>query len=112
MKTSWLRQRREAVGIDTQDELAAKLQLEGVSITRAAVSHWENGRNDPPLKEPHFLRALARVLKVTETELLRIAGYPTENSLHSEQAERAAYIVDQLPEDRRELAVKLLEQLL
>jgi len=109
---NWLRERREAIGIDTVAELAAKLQLEGINISRAGVSHWENERNDPPLKDPNFQRALGRVLKLSETELLKLAGYPTEPSSYSEQAERAAYIVDQLPDERRDLALKLLEQFL
>lgn len=51
---------REKAGL-TQDDVASKL-----GCTRAAVSHWEQG------KRPHVatLIALARILKTTASELL------------------------------------------
>ncbi|MCK6581295.1 MAG: helix-turn-helix domain-containing protein [Anaerolineae bacterium] len=108
---NWLRQRREEVGIETQDDLAALLQLEGYGVTRATVSHWENGRNQPPLKESVARISLARVLKLSEHELLRRAGYNVDSEF-SEAGERAAHIVDSLAPDQQKLALRLLEQLL
>jgi transcriptional regulator with XRE-family HTH domain len=109
---NWLRKQRELVGIDTQEDLATKLQLEGINVTRASVSHWENERNNPPLDDPDFRKALARVLKVSQPELLKLAGYEVARLPHSEAAERGAFIIDQLPADEQDLAVKILEQFL
>lgn len=110
--TNWLRQLRKNAGIDTVDDFAARLQLEGVSFTRAAVSHWENGRHKPPLHDADFRKALSRVLRVSEAEILRLAGFELEKADRSDAAERAAYLVDQLPAEKQDLAIKLLEQLL
>ena len=107
---NWLRQLREHVGLDTQEELAAQLQLEGFSFTRAAVSHWENGRYNPPLNDAEFRKALAKVLKVSQSELLRLAGFEVEKGDHSEAGEKAAHLIDKLPPDKQDLALKILEQ--
>lgn len=106
---NWLRTRREYVGIHTQEEFARLLQLSGLSISRAAISHWENGRYDIPLKDVRIRSILAKVLKLSEPELLSLAGYETLSS-HSAAGERAAAIVDRLPAHKQELAIKLLEQ--
>lgn len=107
----WLRNRREQMGITSQGELAARLQLEGFSVSRAAVSAWEIGRNRIPVEDPDFRRALSRILRMTEQEILRAEGYKVPEKL-SEAAEKAASIVDQLPPDKQNLAIRLLEQLL
>lgn len=109
---NWLRKRREQIGIHSQEEFARLMQLEGANVARASVSHWELDRFKPPLNDPDFRKALAKVLKVSQPELLRIAGYEVTLGSHSEAAERAADIVDQLEPDKRELAVRLLEQFL
>lgn len=108
---NWLRERRQEVGLTVQDDLVTQLQLEGVSVTRGAVSHWENDRNKPPLDNGEFRRALAKVLRLSEPELLRRAGYQTATVGRSEAAKIGADIIDDLPPDRQELAVRLLEQL-
>lgn len=109
---NWLKTKRERVGITSQEDFAARLQLEGITVTRSSISHWENGRFQPPLDNPDFRQALVRILKLSEPEILKLAGFKVEASHHSDEAERAAMIVDQLPPDKRGLAVRLLEQLL
>ncbi len=106
---NWLKQRREEIGILSQEELAAKLQLQGVNVVRATVSAWENDRNKPPLKDPAFRVALAAVLRLSEPELLRKAGFGIEIA-HTEAGERGANIIDGLPPDQQRLALRLLEQ--
>lgn len=108
---NWLRKRREQVGLETQEDLASQLQLEGVTITRASISHWENSRNKPPLDDPQFREALAKVLRLSQPELLKLAGYEVSKTRYSDAAERAAIIVDELPPEKQDLAIRLLEQL-
>lgn len=108
---NWLRQRRQEIGITVQEDLATQLQLEGVNVTRATISHWETDRNKPPLDDGQFRQALAKVLKLSEPELLRRAGYQTSTIGHSEAAQIGADIIDHLPPDKQDLAVRLLEQL-
>lgn len=108
---NWLKQRREEIGIKTQEELARRLQLEGFSIGRASISHWENDRYHPPLEDPLFRKVLAVVLRLTEPELLRRAGYETVRTKRTAEAEIGADIIDQLPPEKRDLALRLLEQL-
>lgn len=110
MVRSWLRQRREQLRI-TQDELAARLQVAGFDVTRASISHWEVGRNSPPLENPEFRKALADVLKMSVANLLKSEGFETSVD-YSSNALYAAEIIDQLPEDKQRLALGILEQFL
>lgn len=106
---SWLKQRREELGL-SQDELAARLQTEGVEVTRATISNWETGRHKPPLMEEEFRIALSRSIRLSVKEILRQSGYEVVVE-HSHAGEKAAYLVDQLSPDRQNLAIRLLEQL-
>ena len=109
MAENWLRELRLEANL-TQEELASQLQLEGYDVTRATVAHWEQGRNRLPLKDTHFINALSKVLRVPVANIMQYAGYLLRTK-HSELAERAAHIIDELPPDKQELAVRLVEQL-
>ncbi len=63
-----LRDIRKSRGL-SQEQLAAKLQLEGVDLTRSAVAKLEAGQRHVYLKE---LLALGRILDVSYDELLNI----------------------------------------
>lgn len=108
--TDWLRKRREELKLN-QEQLAAQLQLAGFDLTRGAISHWENGRFNPPIEDPNFRLALAQILKMSVTSLLKEAGYEVQMEL-STNARRAAEIIEQLPPDRQKLALGVLEQFL
>lgn len=109
--THWLTDLREKADIKTQGELAAKLQLAGFNYTPGAVSHWENNARQPPFRNSDFTRTLAHILNVSESYLLKAAGYKVERSSHTEAGERVAYLVDQMPPEKQELAIRLVEQL-
>lgn len=107
---NWIRQRREELGL-TQDELTAKLQTEGLDVSRSSLSHWEVGRVNPPLKDEPSRRAIARALKLSVKEVMKRSGYDV-SEIHSSAAERAAHIVDQLDDEMQDKVVKMLEALL
>lgn len=109
MPENWLRQRMQEVGISTDVELARLLELEGLSYTPGAVGHWATGTRKPPFHKSDFREGLARVLKLTEAEMLRRAGYSAANPRRSKEAEIAADIVDDLPPDKKKMAVRILE---
>lgn len=106
---NWLRQRREELNLN-QEEMTARLQIEGVEVTRSTLSHWETGRYNMPMHEENFRRALVTALRLSEREILKRSGYDIGQRGHSDEAERAADIIDQLPSDRKELALRVLEQ--
>lgn len=110
MKRTWLVHLREKQKF-TQAGLANQLQLEGYEISPGAISHWENGRYDLPMDDDRFRNLLAGIFKITPAELLAAAGYETQ-AKHSEAAERAAALMDQIPEDKRDLALGILEKFL
>lgn len=110
MGNNWLKYKREKVGLN-QEELAAQLQLVGFEFTRGTISHWETDRHKPPLENPEFRKALAKILKTTPSSLLKIAGYEITTEF-SEVAQHAAEIVDQLTPDKQTLALGILEQIL
>src|SRR5262245_31457520 len=109
MKTNWLKTKRKELHL-SQEELAAKLQVKGIEVTSGDISHWKNDRYNPRLEDPVFRKALADVLRIDVKTLLLIAGYEVTEIDHSEAAKRAAFIVDQLPPDKQDLALGILEQ--
>jgi|SRR6185369_14132781 len=70
----WLKERREFLRL-SQEDLARRLQVAGLDVTRATVSHWETGRYNSPLESARAIRALADALEVSVTELLTAAGW-------------------------------------
>lgn len=108
--SNWISKRREQLGI-TQGDLAARLQIAGLDVTRATVSHWEKGRYHPPLHEPEGRRALSIALKMSIPSILTAAGFEI-SAKYGEDALKAAEIVEQLPEDQKRLAIGILEQIL
>lgn len=85
---SWLRQKRELLNL-SQEELAARLQLAGLSVTRATVSHWETGRVPSPLDEATALKAISEALDVSVDEILEEIGIHTTTD-HLSPREREA----------------------
>ncbi len=110
MTADWLRKRRIELDLN-QEELAARLQVSGFSASRASISHWENGRHEPPLDDAAFRQSMARALKLSVTEMLEIAGYEVTQPVQSENARRAAAIIERLPEDAQDVALDLLKSL-
>jgi hypothetical protein len=108
---TWVRVRRKEVGIPTVVELTRLLQLEGLDVARSTVSAWEVGPNSPQLEKPEVRTALMRVLKLSESELLSRAGFKSSDHHRSEAAEVGADIINELPPDKQDLAVRILEQL-
>jgi transcriptional regulator with XRE-family HTH domain len=108
-KSNWLKTLREQNQI-TQEELAVRLQLQGMNTSRSSIASWETGKHDPPLNNREFRIALSQILRVSIKSMLKMAGYEVDQE-HTALGERAASIIDQMPEDKQQLAIKLLEQL-
>ncbi|WP_374239195.1 helix-turn-helix transcriptional regulator [Thiocapsa sp. N5-Cardenillas] len=106
MKTNWLRQLREQLNL-TQDELTARLQVEGLDISRSTLASWESGRHSPQLLDASVRRALSRSLRVSPVLLLKMSGIELDEN-HTIWGERVAALVDQLPEDKQKLALRLV----
>lgn len=107
---NWLAMRREQLKI-SQENLVDLLADYGFTVSRSSISQWENGKFHPPLEDPHFRRALANALQMTIPDMLGLAGYEVQSDFSSESM-RAAYIIEQLPPQERDFALKLLEQVL
>ncbi len=110
MKTNWLRARREELHL-SQEELSARLQVAGLNISRATVSHWETERYNIPLDNPELRHVLANILRMNIADMLLAAGYEISEGKRSPAARRAADIVDHLPPDAQGLALDYLQVL-
>lgn len=106
----WIREYREKQRL-SQEDLVAQLQVRGIEITRASVSHWETGKARPPLENSQFVHALADILRIDVQTVLRLSGYEL-NSRHSEEAERIAQIVDRLAARDRLRMLRIAESFL
>lgn len=107
---NWIKQRREELQL-SQEDLARELQLEGVEISRSALSSWETGRYNPPLEDKEFRQHLAKALRLSVAEMLRRAEYEVLHGRHSDKGERAAHLVDQMKPEDQDKALRVLEAL-
>jgi transcriptional regulator with XRE-family HTH domain len=85
----------------TQPQVALQLRLNG---GKQVVWAWENGGNDPGVKQ---LCQLAKLYGVTTDELL--TGVP---SMLSPEARMLGHLLDKVPEDRRVEASHRAQQLI
>jgi len=106
----FLRARREQIGI-SQYKLAERLSNHGQETSHTRISHWETGRNQPPLEDIAFRNALAYSLEMDVNEVMTILGFVRSNDDRSREALRAADIVEHLPPMAKELAIDYLEVL-
>jgi len=106
----WLKERRHQLRIN-QEDLMARLEAEGFAVSRATISNWETGRHKMPMGDLRFRRALSITLRLPEQEIMRLAGYVGDDK-RSQPAERAAHIVDMLPADKQEIALRMLESMI
>jgi transcriptional regulator with XRE-family HTH domain len=74
MVGEWLRQRRESLDL-SQKDITAQLQTRGCEVSQSMVSHWENGRYNLPLSDVPFMKAIAKVYRVSLIDLLMAVGY-------------------------------------
>jgi transcriptional regulator with XRE-family HTH domain len=106
---------RDARGEMPQTELLSLLKEQGLELTQARLSHYENGRNYP---DPPILAALATALGVSADWLL---GLTTEELPVADLQEKLAAatgehrinkIMRKLPKDKQEQVMTFAEYLL
>lgn len=108
MKISeFLKTRTSELGI-SQADLARELTLRGLDTTRATVGHWEAGRNNPPIEDPQFRNALASALEMDVNTMMVRLGFLITEAERSNEARRAADIIDRLPSEGKSLALDYL----
>ena len=106
----FLKQRRTELKL-SQSDVAEQLSEKGQETGNARISHWETGRNKPPLEDAAFRKALASVLEIDVHTMLEKLGYVVEDDGRTIEAKMAADIVDQLSPEGRQLAIELLRSL-
>lgn len=109
--SQFLMQRRTLLNLSTTD-IADRLSANGYSASRAAVSHWENERNGPPISDSKFRRALALALDLDVNSMLTQLGYITLEETRSANALLGAELIDQMTQRDQELAINILKQIL
>jgi len=106
----WIKERRNELSL-SQEDVARQLQLDGFTLTRATIGHWESGKARPPLNDPAFVDALARSLRLDATTVLQFSGFDIQTS-HTEIAERVARLIDRMSAEDQLRALKVVEALL
>lgn len=104
----FLKQRRSVVGI-SQADLATRLTLRGHATTKANVGHWEKGRHIPPIEDHAFRMVLSSALEIDVNEMMTILGFVVTEDKRSGKAKLAADLIDQLPEDAKDLALEIIK---
>jgi len=110
MYANLIREHREKLGVN-QGELVDMLQAAGLIVTRAAVSHWETGRNLSPFDNARDILILARILKIDLQDIFNISIEDNTIRTYSNMARDAARIVETLPEDVQQTALEQIKSL-
>ncbi len=105
-----IREYREKLGIN-QGELAERLQVAGLTVTRAAVSHWETGRYPSPLDNARDILILAEVLRINLQEILGVLVEDSTARNYSDVTRTAARLMEELPPDAQQTALEQLRSL-
>lgn len=92
-------------------DIADKVHQGGYEISVAGVGHWSTGRSVPDLSDYVIRTAIAMALQVDVNEMMEQLGYIVYEHARSKEAQLAAAIVDQLPDDKKRLAIGILEQI-
>jgi transcriptional regulator with XRE-family HTH domain len=106
----WLQDRRKQLGY-TQEDLARMLQIVGYDVGRSSSSQWETGIAPAPIGDALFVNELATILRIDVVTLLSFCNYDVKTSM-GEIAGRVARLVDTMPPDKQELALRIIEVLL
>lgn len=107
----FLRARLEQLDLSLSD-LEKRLNLKGYKVTKATIGHWVSGRNKPPLKDRQFVEILSLALEMTVSEMMEQMDFIVSPEHRSTAANRVADMVDRLPPDKQDLALRLVEQLM
>ena len=84
----------------THDDLASRL-----NVTRGAATHYLNGIREPSINQ---IREISKMLDISLSELLG----DDATFISDEKQIRAAEIIKNLPDEKKQIAIKLLESLL
>lgn len=103
-----IKARRKELGLSLE-RLADTLEKYGYRVERQTISHWEHGRNNPPIESENFRTALALSLDMDVNDLLTQIGMIKTDDERSPESRRAAELIDLLPIDQRKKAVNILE---
>lgn len=107
---TYISQRRKELRLSLAD-LATLMSQQGYNVERQTISHWEHGRNQPPLHDPIFRQALAIALQVNQNDLAQMVGLIVPNSERSKEAMYGAELIDSMADKDRKKAIKILESL-
>jgi hypothetical protein len=106
----FLRQRLKELGLSFAG-LQARLAEQDYNVTRAAVGHWVLGSRKPPIGDKEFMEILARALEMNYADLWEQTGLYTPLEERSPTAQRIAEIVDRMPPEKQDLALRIIEEL-
>jgi transcriptional regulator with XRE-family HTH domain len=95
----------------TQQDLADSLSQSGHETSYARVSHWERGRNKPPLENPAFRMALATALQTDVNDMMSELGFVVTDEQRSRNALLAADLMDQMPEEAQLMALDIISSI-
>lgn len=107
--SDFLREHKERLGYSLS-EMETQFNLQGYATTKSSIASWMVGTRKPPIKDAKFLEVLANIYKMSVPELLAGMGLMAEEYHgRSPEALRAADLIDQMPPEQRQMALKVLE---
>jgi transcriptional regulator with XRE-family HTH domain len=76
----FIREHRVTLQLRQEDVVEALVNRGQRRYNQTAIAAWELDRTLPPIHDPGFVRSLAAILQVSETEILRAAGFSVTQS--------------------------------
>lgn len=108
--SQFIKQQRASKKLSLKD-MADVLERYGYKLERQTISHWEHGRNSPPMQDATFRRALAACFEMDVNDLMNAIGYVVQENDRSPESRLAAEIVERLPQNERQRAIIILQAL-
>jgi transcriptional regulator with XRE-family HTH domain len=83
----------------------------GLKVSQARIAHWETGRANPAWEDPSLRLALSQALKMSINEIFLELGFLEIQIEDTPEASRIAQLVNKLPEESRDLVLRIVEEI-
>jgi hypothetical protein len=109
--SEYLRKRLAELDL-SYEQFATQLTVHGYPITKGGLTSWLDSRTpkNPKIANSEYRKALAIVLRISESELMSHFGMETSNTM-SNEAKYGAQLINSLPKDKQTMAIQILETL-
>jgi hypothetical protein len=106
----FVEKRKDELGMSYAD-VARELTLAGYSVSKQLVHSWVKGTKKPDVRDGKTRTALCSVFRIDEVSLFALFDIHIKTQPSSPEARYAAQLIDSMPDEKRKMAIGILEQI-